>query len=455
MCSGVAKIKRNAGHIKTNPRLSALDLLQRLEVEGLFLSREVDRIQRGLTERRDRALFLELVNGVLRLRLRLDAELKPLIDRQFAELSPLVVNVLRLGLYQLRFLDRVPAYAVVNESVAAVRALGQPGAAGLVNAVLRRAAAGEVFTPPEFERDPVEHLSVNWSHPSWLVERWLKRWGAKTVRRLLEADNRRPGVTVRVNRLRTDAEDLARRFQEAGLEIQKGRLSDQFLRLRPEGAVESLPGYDLGHFQVQDEGAGMVARIIDPKPGEVVVDLCAAPGGKAGFTAELMGDNGLVIALDVNRSRLGYVRRNAARLGIGAIKPVLADGRRLPVMAADRVLVDVPCTGTGTLARRPDLRWRKGLEDIDRLVRLQSELLESGAGLLSPGGILVYATCSLETEENEGVVEDFLIRHPEFKLELNENILPAGSVRGGKYFFVTPHEHEVDGAFAARMTKVV
>jgi 16S rRNA (cytosine967-C5)-methyltransferase len=261
-------------------------------------------------------------------------------------------------------------------------------------------------------------------------------------------------VTVRVNRLRTYPDDLARRFQEAGLEVHKGRLSEQFLRLRPEGTVESLPGYDLGHFQVQDEGAGMVARILDPKPGEVVADLCVAPGGKAGFTAELMGDDGLVVAVDVNRTRLAYVRDNTLRSGLGSVKPVLADGRQLPIKAVDRVLVDVPCTGTGVLARRPDLRWRKGIEDIGRLTRLQSELLESGAGLLRLGGVLVYATCSLEPEENEGVVENFLNRHPEFKIELSDDDLPAGSVREGKYFFVTPHEHEVDGAFAARLTKV-
>jgi 16S rRNA (cytosine967-C5)-methyltransferase len=439
---------------KTNPRLSALDLLVRLEIESLFLNREVDRAQRLLADRRDRSLFLELVNGVLRRRLRLDAELESLLDRPFTALSPLAGNALRLGLYQLRFLDRVPVYAAVNESVHAVRRLGEPGAAALVNAVLRRAVRGEQFSPPDFDVDPAGHLSVTGSHPRWLVERWLERWGPEDVRRLLEADNRRPPVTIRVNRLKTEPDDLFARFKEAGIEVDPGRYSGEFLLLKPEGPVNSLPGYDSGLFGVQDEGAGMVAPILGPERGEVVVDLCAAPGGKTSQIAELMGDVGLVAAVDVNPARLQYVVSSATRLGLRSIRPMVADGRRLKLKAVRRVLVDAPCSGTGVLAKRPDLRWRKEIEDIERLSDLQLELLRNGAELLPPGGVLVYSTCSLETEENQGVVQRFLAEHPQFRLEALTGFAPADSVREGKYFFVTPHEHGVDGAFAVRMMRI-
>jgi 16S rRNA (cytosine967-C5)-methyltransferase len=196
-----------------------------------------------------------------------------------------------------------------------------------------------------------------------------------------------------------------------------------------------------------------VARVLAPENGEVVVDLCAAPGGKTTQIAELMGDKGIVVAVDINPVRLAYVAVNSKRLGLHSVKPVAGDGRNLSVRGADRVLVDVPCSGTGVLAKRPDLRWNRRMEDIGRLAKLQLELLKNGSGMLRPGGVLVYSTCSLETEENQGVVEEFLSESPGFELERIDNNLPNALVSDGRYLFVTPQEHGVDGAFAARMAR--
>lgn len=395
----------------------------------------------------DRRLAHELVYGVLRLRGRLDYLLSELVRGGIGRLQPEVLDALRLGGYQLLELDRVPDYAAVSESVEATRRRAGEGAAALVNAVLRRLSreANPERRFPRLEDDPVGHLSSWGSHPAWLVRRWLARWGPDEVARLVRHNNQRSSVYVTV------LEPLDRaveRLRRAGLEAREVERAPRSLRIESadvERALTAIPAV------IQDPAAAMVAEYAAPPIGETTLDACAAPGGKAAVLAALGRS---VVALDVSRTRLGKLVENRRRLGLGTLWPVLGDATNPPVARAHMVLLDVPCTGTGTLGRHPDGRWRLGVDDLEALVALQRRLLDAAAGLVVSGGWLVYATCSIEPEENEEQVAAFLGRHEGFRLDP-----PRLSTASGEFLnergelVVLPQRHGWDGAYAARFRR--
>ncbi len=403
----------------------------------------------------DRRLAHEIASGVMRQQTVLDAQLAPLVPRGWAAVDPQLKNVLRLGAYQLRALDRVPRHAAVDTSVALAKAHGGPRAGGFVNAVLRKFAALPAPTPDvePAATDPTPAalaaaLAATYSHPEWLVARWVERYGAADTKRLLEWNNGRPRLVLQPARL--DFEGLRALWQAADVEAVPAPYGAGLII---DGShPEDLPGYAEGDFVVQDPAQALLAWYADIWPGSVVYDACAAPGGKTITTARAASQ---VIAADSNPRRVRRLAENLRRAGSGREQVIVADARRPPLRAAGVgvVLLDVPCLGTGTFARHPDARWRVTPEALADLARSQTELLEAAAPVVEPGGLLVYSTCSLEPEENEDQVDRFLARHPDFQREPSETFpealqSPTGDLR------LLPQRHGMDGAFAARLRRM-
>jgi 16S rRNA (cytosine967-C5)-methyltransferase len=371
----------------------------------------------------DRAFATELVFGTLRWRGRLDFLLAHVIDRDLAKLEPLVANALRLGAYQIVCCDRVPDTAAVDQTVRCVRAAGAERASGLINAVLRRLAAEHrrIAFPP-LESDPLGHLTHALSLPSWLAARWLERFGAQETAALARASNEPPPLTVRVNCLRAQPELLLAELRERFPAAARCRFAEGGIVLGRRGNPALDSAFLAGRFTVQDEASQLVVALLDPRPGERVLDACAAPGGKATAIAERLGGRGEVVALDRHPRRLELVRQQARRLGLAGLTGFVRDAAApLDDLAAerpfDRALVDAPCSGLGTLRRNADARWRIGPGDPTRIAETQRQILGRAAAVLRPGGVLVYSTCTLLPEENEQVVEDFLARSPAFSLD--------------------------------------
>lgn len=405
-----------------------------------LLDAELDRSPLAVA---DRGLARELVFGAVRWQATLDW----LIARKTGGRTqkPLLQILLRLGLYQLFWLDRVPDHAAVNESVELARELGFGPQSGFVNAVLR----GCLRERDSLERELAELKNrephLGYSHPQWLCDRWDKRWGREELVALLEWNNTPPPVFLRVNTLKTTPEKLA-----AQLEVEDVLFTprpfpwateDLVFELRSHPALATLPSFQQGLFYVQDPSTLLAVRELNPQPGETVLDLCAAPGGKTTFIAQLMGNQGAVAAEELEGKRRELIRENCARLGVTCVQIAPAPSVDAPDDGArfDHILVDAPCSNTGVMRRRVELRWRIQSTEIQRLRNVQLGLLRRAAVRLKPGGTLVYSTCSLEPEENGAVVEEFLSGHPEFRKETVRELVP----------FIDG----VDGAYVARLRK--
>ncbi len=413
---------------------------------GGFVDRAFERLVGSLDEA-DRRLAHELAFGVLRLRGRLDFVIEPFVDGGLQQLEEDVLDILRLSAYQLLELDRVPVYAVVSDAVELTKGISGRGAAGLVNAVLRRLSHADrsEIRYPSLKEQPLRNLETWGSHPTWLLQRWLTRWPVQDVRRLVEYNNRRPAVYLSLlGHRRTAVERLA----AVGIAAESVRAVPNSIRVRPADLQRAL---SLVSGVVQDAAAAAVVLYSACAPGGRVADLCAAPGGKA---AMLAGQGCQVVALDISRHRLQRLLETRSRLGLDPLRVVRGDARWPPLRPHPAVLLDVPCTGTGTLARHPDGRWRLQPADLVRLVEIQRALLDAAATVVTPGGRLIYATCSLEPEENEEQVSAFLKRHEEFELDsprdvtVNRDLLTsAGELQ------VLPQDHGMDGAYAARLRR--
>lgn len=395
----------------------------------------------------DRRLTQELAYGVLRLRGRLDHLLRPLVRGGLERLDRDVMDILRLGAYQLLELDRVPPYAAVSDAVEMAKASAGRGAGSLTNAVLRRVSREHADSCPfpERESDPVGYLATWGSHPRWLVERWLARAPLEEIERLVVYNNARPAMHLSVI---DRPEDALEQLRAAGIAAERVALAPASLRI---DSSELLRALGLVRAIVQDPGAAAVLDYMALDPGSRVVDLCAAPGGKA---ALLAARGHAVFAFDVARTRLARILETRSRLDLPRLHVVQADSTRLPLSRAEVILLDAPCTGTGTLARHPDGRWRLEAGDLEALAGLQRRLLDAAANALEPGGTLVYATCSLEPEENEEQVEEFLKRHADFGLEAPGQDRIASELLGADgELRVLPQRHGMDGAYAARLRR--
>lgn len=414
----------------------------------------------GLNER-DRALLTELTYGTLRWRGKIDARLRPQLRRALTDTDAFIRNLLRVSIYQLFYLDKIPDYAAVNEAVELAKTQRGSKTAGFVNGVLRNLLRqNQISTTTKADDHSVTALAAEYSHPEWLVRRWLEEFGLSETCALMLANNQRAPLVLRVNRLRSSREELLARLLGQAMAASATPWSPDGIRLESSGAVENLPGYADGLFQVQGESSQLVAYLLAPLPGERILDACAAPGGKTTHIAELVKDSGELIALDHSARGVERIRENIARLNLHSIQVTRADttkelSGKLSALY-DRILVDAPCSGLGTLRSHPEIKWQRQEADIRRLSGLQNKILEGVAGYLKPGGVLVYSTCTLWRDENEQIVENFLAAHKEFELEDAARYLPEAAkhmVRGG-YFQALPQRDNTDGFFAARLRKV-
>ena len=428
----------------TDARRAAADICSDLRT-GVLLDAAFDRRTSAL-DLRDRRWTQELVYSMLRKRGWIDHALLSRVRGGLARLDADLSDLIRLGAYQLLDMGSVPAYAAIAQTVELAKQRHGLGASKLVNAVLRRLDRERSSLGVDLPTDPIDALATEFSHPRWLVARWAARWGAAEVRALLEANNREAPVIVRPWGL--VREQLEAMLESAGVRVEEAPLAGDSIRIGGPVSLFDLAAFTQGCCFVQDPAATMVTRYAAIPAGQVVADLCSAPGGKS---IELARHAALVVSADLSPSRLQRLASTKRRLDLPNVAPVAFDARQPAIAPVDAVLVDAPCTGTGTFRRHPDARWRLRLSDLAVTAMMQRDILRAAARLVKPGGLLIYSTCSLEPEENEVQVEAFLAANRGWRLEAPpEGAVPAGTIDGG-YLRVLPHAHGADGAFAARL----
>ncbi len=440
-----------------NARETALLVLQETEKSGIKSEQSLHRL---LTNHKpgknESSLATELVNGILRYRLRLDFIISRCYHHDYTKAALVLKNILRLGVYQLLFLDKIPGWAAVDECVKLARKYKGQHIAGIVNGTLRKIASEPPSPEAILEKEPLlKQLSITYSHPEWLVSRWLEFYGEKKTRPILSDNNKTPWTGLRVNTLKTHTGSMNKALNDASVTYRPAGL-EQFILTRDFTACE--PFIHLGLLTVQNPTQALPCLLLNPLPADTILDMCAAPGGKATFIAELMQNRGRILAVDRYPNKCKKIRQRAEALGITIIETAAEDARTVNTdKKPDAVLLDAPCTGTGVLKSKAELRWRISSRKLDELTRLQSELLDHGARLLKPGGVLVYATCSVEPEENSLQIDRFLERNPDFTREHPPAALPDvfSSVKSTPGAFLTlPGEHEgFDGGFAQRLRK--
>ena len=455
-------------NVDKKARPVAFEILMRVESNGAYpdilLHEELKRVSAV-----DRALLTELVYGVLRWRIKIDWIIDAFSNIKVKKLEHSVLNALRLGVYQIFFLTRIPPEAAIFETVELIKPYGEKKA-GFVNAVLRNANAlkgGVSF--PLLSREPVKYISIVFSHPEWLVERWIKRHGAKDAMLMCQANLALPPVVLRTNTLKITRDRLAEELASSGIVTKNTVYSPDGLEVVEKGEAFLNPSDK--RYYIQDEASQIVAYLVSPVPGEVILDACAAPGGKTTHLAQLMRNEGTIMALDKQSSRLRTVEDISRRLGVKNIIANAADastvvfepllvgvkdlsrGSIMPSGGFDAILVDAPCSGLGVLRRTPDIKYKRTKEDAERLAKIQGRLLDNLAKYVRRGGRLVYSVCTFEPEETIEVAELFLKTHQDFFAEDLSGVLPggcAGLVGRDGYFTSYPHKHGMDGFFAAR-----
>jgi 16S rRNA (cytosine967-C5)-methyltransferase len=432
-------------------RLAAFEILRRVE-DGAFASILITSRQEVLNQP-DRALLQELVLGVLRQQLLLDRLIEHFADRSVLQLDQPVKIALRMGLYQLKFLTRIPASAAVNESVNLMRTARVRSAGSFVNAVLRRATREPDYNPSEGISDPIDRLAIETSHPAWLLARWIKDFGFDFTSQLAAANNDTPPLAFRVVKNRADESEVLHRLRVSGASVTPSPIARNGWRL--SGSASTLIEMArAGEVYVQDEASQLVGEVLNPRKGEMVLDLCSAPGSKTSQLADLAENRAVVIAADINEARLATVRQTAKLHKLTSIQTLVLDGlSSLPFtdQRFDAVLIDASCSGTGTFRRNPEIRWRISAADLEELSARQVKLITNAAMSVKPDGRLIYSTCSFEKDENEEVVEAFLARHNEF-----ERVRPAVSqelITESNTVRTWPHREGTDGFFIAALKR--
>ncbi|UFJ41986.1 16S rRNA (cytosine(967)-C(5))-methyltransferase RsmB [Brevibacillus humidisoli] len=439
----------------------ALDVLTKVDEHQSYSNLELkSALTNASLSSPDVGLVTELVYGTTQRRGTIDGVIGRLVKGGIARLQPWVRNLLRMSLYQIRYLDRVPDRAAVHEAVEIAKRRGHKGVASLVNGVLRN-----VLRRPEVWDEPPRRgtaAEIAWlhSHPEWLVKRWLKQFGEETTRAICESNNQPPLPSLRVNRLRMERDQLLSELQREFPEAVSSRLSKQGVVLQ-SGNVAKTDWFASGYCTIQDESSMLVAPALTPRPGMRVLDACAAPGGKTTHIAELMDNQGEIVACDIHPHKRQLIEQSAERLGVTIIKTLVCDAADLPEQGIglfDRILLDAPCTGLGVIRRKPDLKWNKKPDDIADIAHLQYHLLTQVAPMLAPGGLLVYSTCTIEPEENQELVERFVAEHENFQLDhslvedLPESVVEHCDASSG-YVQILPHQFSSDGFFISRIKR--
>ncbi|NLT95000.1 MAG: 16S rRNA (cytosine(967)-C(5))-methyltransferase RsmB [Clostridia bacterium] len=439
----------------------ALKVLYQINEEAAYaniaLDQAFDRFK--LADPRDKGLVTELVYGCVKYKGRLDWVINQFAKPKVQKMAPWIRNIIRLGLYQILFLDKVPVSAAINESVKLAKKYGHSGTVKFVNGVLRNIERKkDTIVYPCVHKDPVQHISVYYSFPEWLVKRWVEDFGVENTIQLCIFFNSPSPLWVRTNTLRTSRKELMERLQDQGIKCLASEKIPEGVKIMDSIEVGRLEAFKSGMFTVQDESSMVVGHVVAPEKEQIILDVCSGPGGKTSHMAQLMENTGKILAFDVHEHRLELIRQTCQRLGITNVEVYLKDARlagEVVKQPVDAVLVDAPCSGLGVLGRRPDARWRKNSQDITELQIIQKEILQEAARLVKPGGVLVYSTCTITREENNDVIEDFLNNNQDFYLDRNlVKFLPYESQDGQEgWIQFLPFRHQMDGFFIARMKR--
>ncbi|MFC1816179.1 16S rRNA (cytosine(967)-C(5))-methyltransferase RsmB [Thermodesulfobacteriota bacterium] len=446
-------------------RKTALYILNRLDSGHKTLDSVLDEDFEGkdLLSRRDRALLYALVYGVLRWRGRLDWIIGHFSKTSLDRIRPDILNILRLGLFQIMCLNRVPVSAAVNTSVELAKLFSAPWVVGFVNALLRNMARGYKAVPlPDTDDQPVAALAAEKSFPDWLIKRWLNRFGLNETIALCDAINTIPPITLRVNTLKTDRQTLTRSLVNEAKEIQNTRHAPEGICLHHlKEPISEMKSFQQGWFQVQDEAAQLITYLLNPQPDDTVLDACAGLGGKTGHIAQMMKNRGKIIAMDNDEKKLLQIGPEMLRLGVTIVETLNYDLNvplsRKRFKEFDRILVDAPCSGLGVMRRNPDTKWLSSKKNLGRFQKRQISFLENLRHLVKPSGILAYAVCSTEPEENEEVVKAFLNKQANFVMDKRPAGLPEKAyalVNQNGYFKTLPHLNNMDGFFSVRFRRI-
>ncbi len=448
----MAQIKKKADPV----RAAAIEILGLVE-SGKYSAEEAII---GLTEKKpfsslDKRFLRQLINGTVKMKRRLDHDIKYFLSKPSEKLPVRLQNILRLGFYQLFFTDRIPDAAAVSESVNLAKYFLDNSRSRLVNAVLRAAIRNpERVSFRNKEDDPAGYLADYYSYPDWFVKYCLNEFKFEDTEKLLEDMNSPPTISFRVNYLKAKPDEIENELKKAGIKFSGGRYLKDFYHLE-EGGLPPQGLIDEGKIYIMDESAGMAVRVLNPRMEKTMLDMAAAPGGKALYAADKMRNDGMITAIDKSRKRLQLLLENSRRLGVNNINPVVADNLEFTSRPFDRVLLDAPCTGWGNAGRHSDLRWSKTEEDVQTLFKVQSMMLDRSAKMVKPGGILVYSTCTIIRKENDEVVEEFLARNKGFELESTEQFFDDKVVSERGFLKTYPNVEGLTGAFAARMKRIV
>lgn len=466
--SSPGKKKKRQKALPLSARNIALETLLAIERQDAYANLELNRrLSQGALASCEKSLATQLVYGTLRYRGTIDFLLSQYIKKDLTKVEDYLRWILRLAVYQMFYLDKVPVHAIINEGCEQAKALGHQGQVNFVNGVLRNLDRKRAdITYPVWSEQAEEgkkYLQIMTSHPAWLVDYGWNLFGGEQCKAFLESNNRTPRLSCRVNTLRTSVMDLAEQLQKLGVTMTPCDYAD-------DGVVLSLNGYPLneipaireGGLQPQGESSMLAAQALAPSPGSYVLDLCAAPGGKTTHLAQLMGNQGTIIAQDVHPHKVQILAKNCKRLGAEIVRPVLGDSCHLAeayVGKFDYCLADVPCSGLGILSHRPDIRWRKDITQIKGLAALAAKILDQGARAVKPGGVMVFSTCTITREENIDQLKSFLGRHEDFQLESMAELFPRVTDSGLKgqlaqgWWQILPHVEGIDGFFVARLRK--
>lgn len=436
-----------------SPRQLILKLLNRLEQTDSYADFILENeLQKQRLSEQDKAFVQEIFFGVIRKRKQLDWMIQQFYQGSYEKAPRFIRHILQSSVYQLSYMDRIPDYATIHEAVALAKLKGGLHWAKKINAILRSFQRDRRrIALPDRTAQPIEFIAVQYSHPEWMVARWMNRWGVEETISFCEANNTHPDLSLRVNRLKTTPAELQNLLAQLDVPTTLSPFSENFLHAKRLPDLSRFEPFQQGLFSIQDVSAGLACELLTPQPGEKIIDLCAAPGGKTTYIAELIQDDGTIFAVDRNLSRLRLIRHHLSRLGCRSIHLVQVDGTQFSCQNADRVIVDAPCSGLGVLGKRVDLRWKRKPEQIEELSQLQLQLLINGSKLVKRGGVLVYCTCTTEPEENEKVIEKFLRQHNQFRLDVACSYAAREVTTPDGFICTYPHHHGIDGSFAVRL----
>jgi 16S rRNA (cytosine967-C5)-methyltransferase len=451
---------------KHTAREVALDVLVRVEKDRSFSNLVLhEALESAKLEPVDVGLVTELVYGTIQRQLTLDWMLGRFIKQGIGKLDAWVRGLLRMSVYQMRYLDRIPEHAAVHEAVEIAKRRGHAGISGMVNGVLRNVIRQASELDPSQETDPIRRISLQHSHPEWMVARWIDLLGIEETEALCQMNNTPPKISLRANSLRLSRDRLLDSMKAQGWEAKASEVHPSGIVVHHVGNVAASRWFQDGFCTIQDESSMLVATLLSPMSGTSVLDCCAAPGGKTTHLAEIMKNEGDVKAADIHPHKIELIRSNAERLGTSIVKPTATDARQLHEAfregpGFDYVLLDAPCSGLGVIRRKPDIKWTKKEGDIREIAHLQRDMLRSAAEVVKPGGVLVYSTCTLDPEENENQVRGFIAEDRRFELDREASrLLPDAVVQASELpeepgmFRVLPHRLGSDGFFMARLVK--